>query len=506
MNEAMNKIMKYMSIAALALTGALMSSCGTDDDIIENAPQTTDEQPAKKDNTVIVKLTVNRGEQTKALNSAGEKTFAVDDQMFLEYPSTGSAIAYAVSAKLKEGDIAVDGHSATFTFELTNPQDGDVWLTYPASMLDEVGGVKDGVLESQDGTLDNVSRLDLSSCKCTMTDTKITVATLENRMAVMEYTLKDASGENDITSTVTQLTVSDGTNTYTVNRAAGAGPIYVAMYPTENKDITYIATDGTKYYTKSVSNKTYAAGHIYPLGLRMTEVPSAPANTINGLFTISSTKLAYFAKGNLRYKSGSWSFFGNQYECNSTYNENDWDKFGWVGSTGSLASETPGKWGVSNSVVTAQYGTTLDILASDWGNVIGTGWRTLTSAEWGYLFNTRTVNGGTGAGHSYTIGQSVNGVLGVVLYPDNYTGDEYSGSNWSTFQTAGCVFLPAAGYRNSTLFEPSNALYNIEGNYWSSTPTDEEKANVVNFRSGYLEVQANDRYNGCSVRLIYSAN
>ena len=186
---------------------------------------------------------------------------------------------------------------------------------------------------------------------------------------------------------------------------------------------------------------------------------------------------------------------------------NDWDKFGWVGSTGDLASATPGKWGVSNEPTTDYYGKNLDHLASDWGNVIGTGWRTLTSAEWDYLFNTRTVNGGTGAGHSYTLGQSVNSVLGVVLYPDNYTGAEYSGSDWSTFQTAGCVFLPAAGYRNPTSLDPNPiARCNTEGNYWSSTTTYEGWANVVSFTSDNLKIQVNDRYNGCSVRLIYSAN
>ena len=503
----MNKIMKYMGIVALALTGALMSSCGTDDDIIENAPQTADEQPAKKDNTVIVKLTVNRGAQTKALTPEGVKTFAVNDQIFLEYPSTSGATAHAVSAALKEGDITNGGHSATFTFELTNPQDGNVTLSYPASMLNEDGSPNESLIRSQNGTLDNASRLDWSFGNGTLSGNEVGEVILTNHMVVMEYTLKDASGENNITSTITQFTVSDGTNTYTVNRAAGAGPIYVVMYPTDKDNIEYLATDGTKYYTKSVTDKTYYSGHIYPLGLRMTEVSSKPANAINGLFTISSTKLAYFAKGNLRY-TGSWSFFDNQYGCYDTYSADDWDKFGWVGSTGSLASATPGVWGVSNEVTNSYYGTTLDHLASDWGNVpgIGTGWRTLTSAEWDYLFNTRTVNGGTGAGHSYTLGQSVNSVLGVVLYPDNYTGDEYSGSNWSDFQTAGCVFLPAAGFRNSTLFEPKNSLYNTEGNYWSSTASSAEKAYVVTFRLDNLTVQPSDRYYGCSVRLIYSAN
>ena len=54
------------------------------------------------------------------------------------------------------------------------------------------------------------------------------------------------------------------------------------------------------------------------------------------------------------------------------------------------------------------------------------------------------------SGDSYTLGQSVNSKTGIVIYPDNYTGSVYSGSDWTTFEAAGCVFLPAAGYRNGS--------------------------------------------------------
>ena len=83
----MNKTMKYLSIAALALTGALMSSCGTDDDIIENAPQTTPaaETVAQKGYALPVTVNVTRqdggtkatyNESTRKLEfSAGDKLF-----------------------------------------------------------------------------------------------------------------------------------------------------------------------------------------------------------------------------------------------------------------------------------------------------------------------------------------------------------------------------------------------------------------------------------------------
>lgn len=150
----------------------------------------------------------------------------------------------------------------------------------------------------------------------------------------------------------------------------------------------------------------------------------------------------------------------------------------------------------------------------DWGNTIGSGWRTLTSDEWTYLFNTRTVNGGTGNGKSYTLGQSVNGKLGIVIYPDNYTGSVYSGSDWASFEAAGCVFLPAAGFRTlPSSVSVSQQQLSVDdagtrGYYWSSSPYTSNVyfAYDVNFASNYLNLESGgNRRCGSSVRLVKDA-
>ena len=142
---------------------------------------------------------------------------------------------------------------------------------------------------------------------------------------------------------------------------------------------------------------------------------------------------------------------------------------------------------------------------------MGSGWRTLTGnniGEWNYLFNTRTVNGGQGSGHSYTKGQKVNNVLGVVLYPDDYTGAAYTtGANWSTFESAGCVFLPAAGWRNEATVNSVGSY----GAYWSSTAYDTNNARHLSISSngGSYTVNPtsyNGRSSGYSVRLVHDAN
>lgn len=236
-----------------------------------------------------------------------------------------------------------------------------------------------------------------------------------------------------------------------------------------------------------------------------------PEGAIGGVFSVSDTKKVYFSKGNLQYQSSpslTLRFAENQYDyigANNTASTGWRDLFSW--GTG----DDPTKMGSYDSYDTF----------NDWGsnainnggNTANSGWRTLTGGtggEWEYLFNTRTVNGGTGKGYSYTSNQKVNNVLGVVLYPDNYTGELYTtaqSDNWSTFEAAGCVFLPAAGYRYQQYTYFSTADVGYGGHYWSSTPEDTEDDTIaysIWFSGSSVATNHSDnRYIGESVRLVY---
>ena len=246
---------------------------------------------------------------------------------------------------------------------------------------------------------------------------------------------------------------------------------------------------------------------------------------INGKFSVSDTKQVYFSKGNLQatttdlganwtwaFAANQWDYVGNAAANNSMKTDGTGtvtangtvDLFGWVGASSSWTSAA--KWGISASKISADYGTVNgEALKSDWGNVpgIGTGWRTLSKDEWEYLFNTRTVNGGTGNGHSYTLGKTVNSIKGVVIYPDNYTGAAYAGSDWNNFEAAGCVFLPAGGNRIGTFI----TSVSLGGYYWTSTSSEGSAYYVYYTMSTENTSTSTDyRYNGCSVRLVRDAN
>jgi hypothetical protein len=93
---------------------------------------------------------------------------------------------------------------------------------------------------------------------------------LKNQLTICKFKIKNAGG-TEITSSITGLTVSDGTNTYTVSRAAAAGPIYVAMQPvSSDKTISFVVNDASNSYYKSVTGKTLAVNNQYTINVTMT--------------------------------------------------------------------------------------------------------------------------------------------------------------------------------------------------------------------------------------------
>ena len=263
---------KYLSMAALALMGAIMTGCTDEDNLID-----TPQQSEYKDNIVTLTTTVglDGGAATRALDASGHKTFAVGDQIAVVYENTSGATVRGVSDVLTAADIASGSKSATFTVSLTNPKpNGSVKYIYPAAMAKPDGSENYDALAGQNGTLANLaSFLDFAKYEGTLTaDAKLPTGTvtLTNQLAILALTVKNSDGSSDLTSTITDLTINDGTNSYFVSRAAAAGPIYVAVKPTTAADINVTAFDGTYVYTKSLSSKSYAANNIYNLGWKMT--------------------------------------------------------------------------------------------------------------------------------------------------------------------------------------------------------------------------------------------
>lgn len=271
--------MRYFSIAALALMGAVMTGCSNNDEL---------QQPESVKRTVTLTTTVSLdgGGGTRALNvTTGVKTFAVDDQISFVYKNTSDETKLAVSEKLTQSDISADGKTATIYVLLEDPATGSqLRMIYPATManipmstsasIDDAGTINLEALQSgQHGYEGELDYYDLAVYDGTLSGYELpTSVTLANKLAICAFTIKNADGTQDITNTITNLTISDGTYTYSIGRSNLISPIYVAMMPVDNANITMTATDNDgQHYAKSLTNITYAANNIYPLAMRMTE-------------------------------------------------------------------------------------------------------------------------------------------------------------------------------------------------------------------------------------------
>lgn len=276
---------------------------------------------------------------------------------------------------------------------------------------------------------------------------------------------------------------------------------------------------------------------------------SGDGDKLSGAFSVSSTKVVYFSKGNLQYtkSTGKWKIMDHQYDVVETLSQNvgtDYASqdvitlFGW-GTSGWESDTRLADFPYYTDYNNADYGvlatksadeTLTDATANgekgDWGvynsSDLGAGWRTLTNAEWGYLFNSRTpgnsVNGVSNARYTEaTINTDGTAVNGIILFPDDAVMTSVDGVTWGTIngtsawtttctiagwtalETAGCVFLPAAGDRKGTSVDGVGS----DGTYWSSSANSATYAYFLTFSSGYVNSQSYDsRGYGCSVRLV----
>ena len=272
-------------------------------------------------------------------------------------------------------------------------------------------------------------------------------------------------------------------------------------------------------------------------------------------FSVSATRTVYFSPGNLQWSAtnggssptyhpvaggygsapGTWRFAPNQWDIIGIENRyidsayTGWiDLFGW-GTSGWNSGNTyyhpwdsnddsigltygpPGEYNLTGSYANADWGVYNPI--SNGGNIANQ-WRTLTNEEWQYVFSTRT----TTSGIRYAKAK-VNNINGVILLPDDWSSSTYSLSNtnnsgasfssntisasqWTTLESAGAVFLPAAGFRHGASVGNVGSL----GCYWSASYDGSDGAYYVIFDDSGLGANYGiGRSYGRSVRLVCPA-
>ena len=471
---------KYISMATLTM---MMVACSNEDAAIDNAKG--------KVMTLTTTLKMADNASTRTLTDEGTQItaeWAIDEEFDIYYQKTTDADGDPLTGRAKATVTGVSSGTATVTAQLTDAKDGGaIDFFYP---YNHTGGTGTDHTTGQVGTLADIN----ANFACmhgsgTMSVSGTTVSiddggvTMTQEICIWKFTFTD--GANDITSAITNLKLAFENVTYNVNPTSQSA-IYVAIYgafPITTGAVTITATTAPGVlFTASKPTVTLQAGKMYS-----SNVALSPA----GLFTINgSGKKVIFSPGNLQAtydgSEWSWAFAEHQWDyigvntANNKINGN-----GTVSSNGTVdlfgRSTASTYYGINNSTNTNYYTGSF----SDWGNnVIGNyaanTWRTPTSTEWTYLFNTRV----TTSGERYVLAR-VNDINGVILFPDdwvtsyydlynynnadaNYFSNNITSAEWANiFEAHGAVFLPAAGYRSGNSVSYGDA--GQEGFYMSSS-------------------------------------
>lgn len=524
-------IMMLIALSTMLLTTA----CSSEDDALNNTANT--ENTINKGYALPVTVNVSReGDAgTRATFDGSKLNFSAEDQLFVEgldaggagrfagtlnyvsdgtfsgtiytqnkWPSTADDLFTAASASgIVKATLLPNGYESYNFLSIYNNDSPDLYDDVVAYSLLEA------FVASETAKATGVEQLSWEKASTYSSGFALAPAN-----AILNFTISGLeAGAQDVT-----LSIDYGGTEYPVTgsvtpNASGVATFAIGVPDGANIKVTMDnnLTVGTHNFTLP-SSTTFAAGKIYNI------TRNALPDLLSGVFSVSSTKKKVkFSKGNLRYASGTWSFFNNQYDYYTSYSADAWDHFGW--------STSATTYGMSTSTTSSDY--TFNFV--DWGSnsdlqtALGTGWFTLSSAESLYLFYNRSASTVGGTSNGRYAKAKVNGVWGVILFPDTYThpdgvtapvgvnagdatgwnGNNYTIADWTKMESAGCVFLPAAGYRDGeSLVSPG-----IFGAYWSATSsgktTDYSAYDFVYYYSGYLDPAfTNTRNLGFCVRLV----
>ena len=375
----------------------------------------------------------------------------------------------------------------------------------------------------------------------------------------------DTDGTDD-TITITDLGISKFTSSLVFNVPVPSGVADSQEY----NDIKVTVYDSGNHKINSITTPLKLSAGV-PVAWAPGRKASRKVTATLPVFTVASGKKVIFAPGNLQATTSvmptsenplgvisEWRFASNQRtlvgntDSNKFYTKGDVDLFCWVG-----ASATYDSYGViyQSEIVGDYHGSVVnEELKSDWGTLIiddyaSNTWRTPTSSNWSYVFNTRSSSTikdseSSDIANARFIKANVEGLAGLILFPDNYvhpygmsnpaninkTGAESGGPtvawntntitlvDWEKMEAAGCVFLPAAGYRD---FGKSGHWiggrndsdpYDPQVRYWSKNGTQNsssvKSAWGLNFNNtkGWVSSNGSIRRYGIAVRLIRDLN
>ena len=518
-------IFKTLAMALLLPAMLLTTACSnSDNDAVVN----NNEQTAKKGYPLQVTVNVTReGDEATTRATYNESTkklsFSTGDQLFVAGYANGAGEFAGTLTWVSEGTFSgtittSKAYSGTAAALFSSADDIAAELlptgygTYGYFSITDNDGYDAALAYDGTKTFATTKALAVEQFSREYADSYSGGFTLSPANAILYFTISGLTASTNVTATLTNSYSEVISGTVTTN---GSGVATFAMAVGDGTNLNELSlTVGGNAIALASGSKTLTAGKIYNV--------NRAVGALAGKFSVSSTKQVYFSKGNLQAVCASadadgntretwtWQFASNQYEvgtANSAINGN-----GSVSTAGTVDlfcwSTDATYYGIS----TITDNTGLQGAFVDWGGNIGSGWYTLSKEEWDYLFSGRT-NAASKYGHG-----SVNGVNGMIILPDSWTlpdglsftsgisswTNSYTTVQWSQMESAGAVFLPAAGIHIDT------DVYAVgsTGLYWSSSVYEDNKVYAfrLSFDESSLFSSEEDKSQGCSVRLVKDAN
>lgn len=182
------------------------------------------------------------------------------------------------------------------------------------------------------------------------------------------------------------------------------------------------------------------------------------------LFSVSNTTKVIFSSGNLYWDGNAFKFEDHQYDYNSSWSASHVTHFNWSNTAAGAYAETALTNDHGSDALFTNATATTPNASFTVANETGV-WRTLSESEWNYIATQNRWGAAT-----------VNSIKGIVLLPDSWTTPENchfttgcaNGFNtniitlvhWAALESAGAVFLPCAGLRDSNNANTINSSLN----------------------------------------------
>lgn len=555
-------------LAALLLGGLLMGACEKDNGLPKGAIRLTAEGHQSHDKTSVSGTTVQW---------TGGETIRINGNDMVVHVSSSGQQAYIDASSLNLTGTAVYGYynCGTISNEQTTSPTVIIPTSYESSYSDGRQVIQMPMAAYASSAGNAIAFKNLTAA------VKVRVKNTTGHTIYLDKVVVSSTGQKLCGSVTLNLEASDF-NLSSQSTSNNAEKSVTVSFP--NEPVT-IATGGEdikevqvpilpvsstgdltiKVYTHALASDIYpgaAKAHIdHTFTYTATTSPVLARNEIvtaqvkiggdhtttvdHSLFTVASGTQVRFSRGNLQatgttastpdggwtwtFATKQWDYIGNA-TANTDINGN-----GTVSVNGTVDLF---KWSTSNTyygIHNNQDSTTA--YSGDfrnWGELIEGNWYTLSKSEWEYL-----IGSNAGRPSAQYVKATVNGVHGLILFPDSWTNTSESdyyidnfyinkrgipftdvnitSSDWTNkLEPNGAVFLPAAGVYRTAENGGSDVLDRVGDHcyYWSSTlfsPTFNPNGRAYNFLScagsgPTVTVDNCLRRRGMSVRLVLPGN